>query len=136
MSRLETFIQLKNDFELETYVEVVRDRKQRSLIAKARMDTLPIAVETGRYRGTPRQERLCKFCDNNVIEDVNHLMLHCNKYGNLRQLLYENVFINPIGATVTDAELLQTLLASNEPNILFATAKYIHNALMQRSRAS
>ena len=136
MSRLELYRELKHDFKTEKYVEVMRDRKQRSLVAKARMGTLPIEIETGRYRGTPRNERLCKQCDCRVVEDISHFMLHCSKYDELRIEMYEQILVNTNGANMSDEELRTILFASNEPQIMFATAKFIHKALIKRSRAS
>ena len=44
MSRLELCRELKHDFKTEKYVKVMGDRKQRNLVAKARVGTLPIEI--------------------------------------------------------------------------------------------
>ena len=54
MSRLTIYRQLKDNFELEKYVKVMKDRKQREFLAKAHMCKLPIYVKTGQYRGMLR----------------------------------------------------------------------------------
>ena len=41
---------------------------------------LPLHVETGRFNNTPVDERICKLCDQNVVEDETHFILHCSKY--------------------------------------------------------
>ncbi len=47
MSRLDIYKHLNQDFSLKPYVAILRNRKQRSLLAKTRMGTLPLKVETG-----------------------------------------------------------------------------------------
>ena len=52
MSRLESYHGLKENFELEKYVTIIRDHTQCNILTKSRMGTLPVRVATGRYRGT------------------------------------------------------------------------------------
>ena len=40
------------------------------------------AIETGRYEGLDREERLCAFC--NVIEDEEHAIFNCRAYDTIR----------------------------------------------------
>jgi hypothetical protein len=37
-------------------------------------------IESGRYNKTPREQRLCEYCDTNEIEDEYHLTLSCKYY--------------------------------------------------------
>ena len=62
MGRLEIYHELKNGFDPERYAKVVKDRKQRGLLAKARMGTVPLHIETGQYRDIAKDERLCQGC--------------------------------------------------------------------------
>ena len=43
------------------------DRGSRTLIAKLRTGTLPLSIETGRYRQIALDQRLCRSCDRTVI---------------------------------------------------------------------
>ena len=47
-----------------------------------------IKIEQGRYRGIPREQRLCQFCSSNLVEDKYHFLLTCPMYRQLR-LKYE-----------------------------------------------
>ena len=47
---------------------VALSRRQRSALAKLRMGTLPLALETGRYVGRPVEERVCRTCDLGAVE--------------------------------------------------------------------
>ena len=44
--------------EPSMYLDKLLTRPQRSALAKFRMGTFPIAIETGRYIGKPEPERL------------------------------------------------------------------------------
>ena len=61
-------------------------RAQRSLLAKLRLGMLPINIELGRYNGTPREERWCVNCQNEV-EDEFHVMFYCPLYQPYRQTI-------------------------------------------------
>jgi hypothetical protein len=45
-----------------------------------RSGTLPIDIETGRFRKIPLQERLSGKCNNQSTKDEKHFLLHCNAY--------------------------------------------------------
>ena len=49
-------------------------RNERSLIAEFNTGTLQLAIETGRFRKIPVEDRLCILCNNNTIEDEKHFM--------------------------------------------------------------
>ena len=51
---------------------VSSDKSQRSIVAKLRGSTAPLQIEMGRWRGVPREERLCRYCDLEKVEDAEH----------------------------------------------------------------
>ena len=44
-------------------------------------------IETGRWRGVAREDRVCKECGKREIEDVEHWLLRCEKWKTHRQPL-------------------------------------------------
>ena len=80
MPKLRTYVEIKDCYRQEPIVCKYMSSKQRGVISKLRNGTLPIAIETGRFRKTPLQERLCGQCNNQSIEDEKHVLLHCNAY--------------------------------------------------------
>ena len=51
-------------------------------MALFRTGALPLAIETGRY-SRPQvhlNDRLCKLCENSVVEDEQHFMMNCPLY--------------------------------------------------------
>ena len=52
----------------------------RKSICKLRIFTHRLFIETGRYTNIPRNERICKNCTNQEIEDVTHFLTRCPKF--------------------------------------------------------
>ena len=73
MDKLRTYKLIKHKFELEKYLEVLLDRKQRKALNAFRISSHKLQTERGRYSGKKIEERLCATC--NVIEDEIHLFL-------------------------------------------------------------
>ena len=61
--KLQTYIQIKDEYKCENYVSMNLSRSIRSYIAQIRYGVLPLHIETGRYSNLKVEERLCKVCD-------------------------------------------------------------------------
>ena len=61
---------------------------KRSLLAQLRLGILPLEIKVGRFRNIPVENRLCKCCDNNVVENEFHFVCECVRYADLRTVLY------------------------------------------------
>ena len=55
------------------------------------MGTLPLNIETGRYRGVPQSKRLCLCCDQKMVEDEAHVFFKCPKYSEIREMYIKDV---------------------------------------------
>ena len=54
--------------------------------------TAPFQVETGRWKGVPQEERVCRECRTNVeVEDCNHQFLRCPRWDPVRRHLLTSV---------------------------------------------
>ena len=82
--------------ETEKYLFRHLSIKQRSFYVKFRCGTFPINIELGRYRNPkiPLENRLCRVCNSNAVEDEKHFLLECSGYNMLRQELFTNLNIN------------------------------------------
>ena len=69
----------------------INSRKQRSFYSRLRMGTLQLEIETGRYKNTRRDERICKQCNCNILESDTHFLFNCEKYSNLRSAFYSTM---------------------------------------------
>ena len=70
----------------------------RIVITRWRLSCFDLAIETGRYSGIAREDRLCSFC--NVVEDEHHAIFQCRAYDNIREeykdLLQENPTVKKV----------------------------------------
>ena len=82
------FRHFKQTYELAPYLTKVLNRTYRNTIAKLRLSSHPLLIETGRYTGIPRAERICGHCNSRDIEDEYHFVLLCSKYGALIKYLH------------------------------------------------
>ena len=101
MSRMKTYRVLNAtplfiDTGPAPHLRVALTRKQRSVLSKLRSGTLPLAIETRRYRQTPLPQRLCTRCDAQVVEDEEHFLFHCPQYHQLRQTICEGLLADNV----------------------------------------
>ena len=55
-----------------------------NILTKLRSGSLKLYLETGRYDNIPRDNRICRCCKMNNIEDEYHFVLICPAYRTLR----------------------------------------------------
>ena len=83
------------DYECNARCVEVDCKRQRSMVAKLRGGTAELRIETGRWHGLERQERICKCCERGEIVDVEHLVMRCThvkeERGKLMELMDERV---------------------------------------------
>ena len=65
------------DTECKARYAEIECKMQKRMMVKLRGGTSKLRVETGRWCGLSRGERLCKNCDNGEVEDVKHFMWRC-----------------------------------------------------------
>lgn len=132
MQKLRTYKELKLSSGTENYLTTNMEKYNRSLITKIRIGTLPINIETGRYKNQPVEERKCPKCTN-AVEDEKHFLMDCPLYKELRQELYRKVQ-DKTGIDATElnrGELFYLLL--NVTKAIRPTANFIKEALRTRS---
>ena len=139
MSRLDLYSDLDVNINSEhsQYCSILTNRHYRSMISKLRTDTLPIEIELGRYRSTPREQRLCRNCSTNSVETTEHFIFNCNKYNVNRCQFYEKNSKDNINFhNLLDRQKLLFLLNSDSFYILNSFAKYIHDILLKRNSSN
>ena len=70
------------DEQSSIYSNFVDDRF-RAVITRWRLSNHKLRVETGRYNGVPRSDRVCLEC--NVVEDESHAIYACPMFMNIRR---------------------------------------------------
>ena len=97
MSKLELYRSIKYSIEVEPYVTAIYlSRHQRRQIAMTRGGVLPIEIEKGRWRGRPREQRICRQCTMGQVEDISHFILQCPVNRHLRNMYIPNESLTDI----------------------------------------
>ena len=94
-SRKLSFTSIFNMGERATYVDQLRQRPDRAVIANTRLSVHNLEIETGRHKNIPVNERLCKVCKGFSIEDENHFLWSCPIYDIKRAVFTEKVAYIP-----------------------------------------
>lgn len=74
------------------YVDILRKRSERSSISRIRLSAHKLAIESGRYNATIRNERYCNACKTGAIEDETHFLFQCKAYSHLRNSYFSNFY--------------------------------------------
>ncbi len=77
-------VEIKPNFGAEKYLKLDLDRYDKSLLSQFRYRILPLELETGRYKGIDRENRLCTLCNTGEIEDQIHFSFTCPVYDHFR----------------------------------------------------
>ncbi len=78
---------------VEGYVKYCNPKKHL-LLAQFRMGILPLAIETGKFKGINVSEKYCTFCPNLKVEDELHMLFECSLYCSIRNVMFNNVIEN------------------------------------------
>ena len=91
-SRGEYYSKFKTEFELEDYL-LRLNPVNRNYICKLRTCNLKFPIETGRWAGIPRNERLCNLCKQ-VVGNEFHYIFCCNELKDIRTKYITGYFVN------------------------------------------
>lgn len=89
-NKLRTYRTFKSDLGVEQYMLLNVSKLQRRSLTKLRLGVLPLAIETGRHTRpiTPLNERVCRLCNIDTVENELHFLIHCPLYDDQRVLLF------------------------------------------------
>ena len=127
--KLRFYLNFKTELYVEPYVKYNVRRVERSVYAQIRLGMLPLHIETGRYLNTPLDQRICRMCDMNVIEDECHFIFVCPTYVNERQELFIQCFGDVYNFDDLPVEVLLVYLTNDYWKLFM---KYLNNIWMIR----
>ena len=90
-TKLDFLRKFKTKYEREDYLNTVKNFKHRKYFTRLRLSNHPLRIETGRYFGELRHERICKFCSLKEVESESHFLLFCTLYDHLRIPFYSEL---------------------------------------------
>ena len=129
--RLCTYRLFKVTFGLE--IPSSRDNRLCKAVTRFRCGNHHLAVETGRWCGIDRDQRICNYCckefDHRVIEDEIHFICTCPLYSDLRITLFDKTHItNYHAVTLNFCKLMEDTSCHRYTGI------YICNAFDRRDK--
>ena len=138
-SKLDTYRSYKSSFCMVGYLDTISNRSHRVCYSKMRIGNHRFAIETGRFRKIPTEERGCLFCKKQsiaVIEDEKHIVFHWPLYEQYRKQLYGSVDeLCPNFKDLKNHDQLNFLLNSDGP-IVKAVARFFYLANLMHSSVS
>ena len=127
-NRLMMYSIYKHEFSQETYLDFISNRNIRTAFSRFRLSSHDLAIESCRYDDTPRSDRLCKFCNLNVVENEYHFLLVCPLYIDIRRKYFNSYFCH--WPTLMKFENLMSVKSKRKINNL---AKYVYFASQLRT---
>ena len=118
---------VSTEFCLQSYLKKAVDNQYLKDIARIRLSSHRLNVETGRYQNIDRRNRLCTLCNLEDIEDEFHFILKCPHFEALRKALVKPYYIRN-----TSVFKLVELLKTNSKKDIANLGKYISIAMRKR----
>ena len=127
-TRLRSYSLFKHTFTFEKYLDFIHDKTLRNTLSRFRLSSHNLQVELGRTNNTPKEHRICKNCNMNMIETEFHFLLVCPKYQHLRTTYFKKYYCH--WPTLIK---FQTLVSTSNKCTVKNIAKYIHHAYSIRT---
>ena len=122
-NKLDTFKAVNKVFNFEKYISCIRNEKHRVALSRFRCSAHKLMIEEGRYRNIERNNRLCQYCQMNVIEDEFHFLLVCPAYRHIRISVLPKYFCR-----WPTKQKFSKLLSVSQTSTLKKLAKFIYLA--------
>ena len=111
----------------EKYLDVLDIRRFRYVYTNFRTSCHNLEIENGRYNNVQRQNRKCKLCTTNVVEDEFHFLLCCEFYSDIRNKyipykFYQNVNLHKF----------RLLMSTQHEDTIKSVACYLFYAFKKR----
>ena len=113
------YYSFKQDHKLEPYLTKL-DKCQYTKLFKMRTTNHLLPVESGRYDGTPFEDRSCTLCDTGEVGTEKHYILKCRYFRHERDRL-----LGPINPSVPENILLKYFLGEAPEDLLKKTCTFI-----------
>ena len=109
---------------ISNHLTKIKSRESRSLISKLRLGVLPLEIERGRRKNVPKEQRFCKLCNSEQVENEPHFIFDCPALENYRSPFISDLSRNvPFFHNLNSSQKLQFLFFNDlTPNHALETA--------------
>ena len=126
-SRGQIYQYVIDKFEIQYYLTKSIDDTYKKNIAKIRLSSHNLNIESGRYTNEARNNRKCVKCNHEDLEDEFHFLFKCPFYSDLREYIKTYYCRRP-----SVFKMIQ-LLSTKNLKELRNLGKYIESALKRRN---
>lgn len=127
-SKLCHYINFKQCFKVEKYINAIDVDKFRRCFANFRSSAHNLMIEKGRHFNITREDRVCIYCET-VIEDEYHFMIICPLYSNLRSMYLPVYYFQ-----YPSVEKFYDLMSTENVSLLRNLSMYIYNSFKEREQ--
>lgn len=128
MPKLNYYCKYKVDYIFEDYLCNIKNDNLRKQLTCLRLSLHNLEIETGRYRGISRENKMCHLCNQNTVESEYHFMLCCDKFRTVRRKYIGNIAWPSI-------QRFNSLMSSKSKNVQLNICKYIKECMKMRKEA-
>ena len=111
-NKLRTYRTFKKCLAPEKYLNLNIPKPQRTPFVKLRCGVLPLEIETGRYYKVELENRKCKLCNLDEVENEIHFLTKCPLYDDFRSDMFTKALnINPAFSQMGSSDKMNFLLS-------------------------
>ena len=126
--KLDYYAKFKENFCYEDYLDKSKNDTLRQSFSRLRLSSHSLEIETGRYNGVDRMNRLCKLCNQNLVETEYHFLLCCTQYRDIR--------IKYLGhQSWPTLNKFNSFMSTKNSNLLYKISKFVTEAFVIRTDA-
>lgn len=134
--KLRFYRELKTTYCIEPYILDTLNKNSQRALFRLRASSHQLEVERGRHTRpfTPLHLRICKYCDENAVDDEFHFLFKCTFHNLDRHNMLERTCILDINCRQYGEcrETAIELLKSRNPDIIRNIARYVYVGFHKR----
>ena len=133
-NKLQLYSNIIHCFKPAAYLDVLREKKFISNMAKFRCSNHMLEIEVGRHTTNTitRDDRICKFCktfkSTDVIEDEFHFMFVCPAFDGIRG----NILGEILKDRRSNLQTFHNIMKSEEEHVIKKLSLYLYHAFCIR----
>ena len=149
-NKLRTYKTYKSSFTREPYIDLVRNRNQKSSLTRLRTGSHFLGVEKGRWSRpvTPLEQRTCSYCSPpststacspppttstsqppappGPVDDEHHFVMKCNRFDTERIIAFEEISsLVPNFSTMSEQQQFKIILCPTQPQTAKSANRFI-----------